>query len=105
MRVNLDANFAQTFDKAVHKKLSLVANAAQTAVEANPKRASLIIENLSSNTVAGCLGDKPAVFAEGLVLRGYGSTFEINPQSLFVGKVAVISDLPAELRICEATFT
>ena len=97
-------NLVHSFDKAVHKKMALTANTPQSVSEINLNRAWLIVENLSSNNVTVCLGDKQPTIGEGLVLQGNGSVLELNSSNLFVGKIAVISDKAAELRILECSF-
>ena len=96
---------ATRFDKCINDKTSLTANVAKLVSQANPRREYALYINLGSTPITLILGDITAGVAvgKGIPLLSYGSSYTINVENLYTGKVGAIAAGAAELSFVDCS--
>lgn len=91
-----------SFSKCVNNKIDLVANTPIAVLGNNSKRMYAAFINNSSTDITLVLGDKlKAVVGEGIIIKGYGGSYEITLINLYTGKISAISASATQLSFTE----
>lgn len=91
-----------SFSKCTNSKVNLIANTAIGILSNNSKRMYAAFINNGTSDITLVFEDKSkAVINEGIVLKGYGGSYEITSLNLYTGKVSAISESITQLSFVE----
>lgn len=93
---------ATSFSKSLNSKVSLLANEAVAVLPQNSKRMYAVFINNSTVDITLVFDDKlKAVIDKGIVIKGYGGSYEITSSNLYTGKISAISESVTQLSFVE----
>ncbi|MBW4572651.1 MAG: hypothetical protein KME31_33150 [Tolypothrix carrinoi HA7290-LM1] len=91
-----------SFSKCTNSKVNLTANTPVGVLSSNSKRMYAAFINNGQTDITLVLDDKSkAVIDEGIIIRGYGGSYEITSLNLYTGKVSAISTTVTQLSFVE----
>jgi hypothetical protein len=91
-----------SFSKCTNSKINLTANTPIGVLSSNSKRMYAAFINNGQTDITLVLDDKSkALIDEGIVIKGYGGSYEISLLNLYTGKVSAISQSITQLSFVE----
>lgn len=91
-----------SFSKCTNSKVNLIANTPVGILSSNSKRMYAAFINTGETDITLVLEDKSkAAINEGIVIKGYGGSYEITLINLYTGKVSAISASATQLSFVE----
>ncbi len=91
----------RSFSECQNNSIALAPNAAETVLKAS-KRAYAAFINNSTVDITLVLGAKDkAAIGRGIIIKGFGGSYEINQINLYVGAVSAIAESGCSLSFVE----
>lgn len=98
----ISSSSVSSFSKCTNSKVNLTANVPVGILSSNSKRMYAAFINNGKADITLVLDDKSkAVIDEGIVIRGYGGSYEITRLNLYTGKISAISAAITHLSFVE----
>lgn len=98
----ISSSSVSSFSKCTNSKVNLTANVPVGILSSNSKRLYAAFINNGQADITLVLDDKSkAVIDEGIIIRGYGGSYEITALNLYTGKVSAISASITQLSFVE----
>ncbi|MCV3213022.1 hypothetical protein OGM63_05685 [Plectonema radiosum NIES-515] len=98
----ISSSSVSSFSKSINSKVNLTPNTPVGILNSNSKRKYAAFINNSQVDITLVLEDKSkAIIDEGIVIKGYGGSYEITLLNLYTGKVSAISAAITHLSFVE----